>query len=104
MGVFQKTGAKVHGIWYSFGEYDTAIIVEFDKAEDAAAVAIALRAGWDGKAFDNVKITPLLTQEEAARACAEAASGLKESRDATKAGPLTGTMDYSNQDFSKKGT
>src|ERR1700690_654753 len=102
LGLFQELGAKIHGIWYSFGEYDLVAIVELEKAEDMAALIIGCRAGWDGKAFDCLKATPLLSQDEAAKACGKASEGLKNSRDATKAGPLTGTMDYSNPDFSKK--
>ena len=102
LGLFQEVGAKIHGIWYSFGEYDLVAIVEVEKAEDMAALIIGCRAGWDGKAFDNFRATLLLTQDAAAAACAKGAAGLKNSRDATKAGPLTGTMDYTNVEFKKE--
>jgi len=102
LGLFQRLGAKIHGIWYSFGEYDLVAIIELEKAEDMAALIIGCRAGWDGKAFDVLKATPLLTQDEAAKACVKASEGLKTSRDATKDGPLEGTMDYTNANFSKK--
>jgi len=100
LGLFKELGVTIHGIWYSFGEYDLVTIVEVEKAEDMAGVIIGLRAGWDGKAFDNLKVTPLLTQDGAARACVKAAEGLKKSRDATKDGPLEGTMDYTTAAFS----
>jgi uncharacterized protein with GYD domain len=102
MGVFLELGVKVHGIWYSFGEYDFTGIIEFEKTDDGAAMAIAMRAGWDGKAFDTIKLTPLLTQDQAAEACLKASKGLKKSRDASKEGPLTGTKDYSDADFKKE--
>jgi uncharacterized protein with GYD domain len=100
-GLLLQLGAKVHGIWYSFGEYDLVGIFELEKAEDMAALMIGLKAGWEGKAFDDLKATSLLTQDEAAKACVKASEGLKKSRDASKEGPLQGTMDYSNADFSK---
>ena len=90
LGLFQILGAKIHGIWYSFGEYDLVAIVELEKAEDMAALVIGCKAGWEGKAFDNLKVTPLLSQDEAAKACLKASEGLKKSRDATKDGHLKG--------------
>jgi len=102
LGLFKEVGAKIHGIWYSFGEYDLVAIVEVEKAEDMAGLIIGMRAGWDGKAFDKVNATQLLTQDEAAAACAKGAAGLKNSRDASKDGPLTGTMDYTNVEFKKE--
>jgi hypothetical protein len=102
LGVLQQIGAKIHGIWYSFGEYDTVAIIEVPNITNVAALIIAMRSGWNGKAFDKVIATPLLNQNDAAIACAHAATGLAKSRDATKDGPLVGkTIDYSNQDFSK---
>ena len=100
--LFEQLGVKIHGIWYSFGEYDFVGIIEMENAEDMAAMLIAMKAGWDGKAVDTIKATPLLTQSEAASACAKASEGLKKTRDATKDGPLEGTMDYTKADFSKK--
>ena len=102
LGLFKELGVTVHGIWYSFGEYDLVAIVELEKAEDAAALIIGCRTGWSGKAFDNLKMTPLLTQDEAAKACVKATEGLKNSRDASKDGPLEGTMDYTHAAFSKE--
>ena len=87
LGLFKEVGAKIHGIWYSFGEYDLVAIVEVEKAEDMAALIIGMKAGWDGKAFDKVNATPLLTQDEAAAACAKGAAGLKNSRDASVVHP-----------------
>ncbi len=100
IGVLQAAGVKLHGIWYSFGEYDLTAIGEVEKNEDMATLVIGMRAGWDGKAFDKVKVTPLLTTEEISQATAKAATGLAKSRDATKEGPLIQeTIDYSNLDF-----
>lgn len=102
LSVFQELGAKFHGIWYSFGEYDLVAIAEVPGNVNVAAVIIAMRSGWDGKAFDKVNVSILLNQDDAALACGRAASGLARSRDASKDGPLQGsTMDYSSQDFSK---
>jgi hypothetical protein len=104
LGVFQEVGAKFLGVWYAFGEYDFAAIMEVPDNVDVAALAIAARAGWDGKAFDKICITPLLNQQDAAAACDRAAKGLAKSRDATKQGPLLGsTMDFRNADFSQGG-
>jgi uncharacterized protein with GYD domain len=101
-GLLEEFGAKLHGIWYSFGEYDLVSILELEKAEDMAGIMIGLKAGWEGKAFDKLKATPLLNQDEAAKACGKASEGLKNSRDASKDGPLKGTMDYTNVEFNKK--
>ncbi len=100
-GLFKQIGVTFHGIWYSLGEYDFTGILEVEKAEDMVALIIAMRAGWDGKALDNIKATQLLPQDAAAKACAKASEGLKSSRDATKDGPLTGTMDYTHAEFKK---
>lgn len=67
-----------------------------------ARIMIGLKAGLEGKAFDKLFATPLLNQDEAAKACGKAADGLKNSRDASKDGPLKATMDYTNVDFSKE--
>lgn len=100
--VFEEVGAKVHGIWYSFGAYDLVAIIEVPSSINMATLTIAVRAGWDGKAFDAVNVTPLLTQDEVVAATAAAARALPKSRDATKSGPLTGHMDYENANFTKK--
>lgn len=86
-GVLQEVGAKVRGIWYSFGEYGFVALIETPDATNSAAFGIALRAGWDGKAFDRVVLAPLLNQSDAAAACGIAAKGLAKSRDASKNGP-----------------
>jgi hypothetical protein len=101
LGLFKQLGAKVHGIWYSFGEYDLVAIVELENAEDMAGVVIGLKAGWGGKAFDGLKVTPLLSQEAAANACVKASDGLRKNREASEDGSLTGTMDYTTAAFSQ---
>jgi hypothetical protein len=62
--VFQAAGVKIHGIWYSFGEYDLIAILEVPSNVDMATVMIGVRAGWEGKAFNVIKATPLLIQDE----------------------------------------
>jgi uncharacterized protein with GYD domain len=101
LGLFKEFGATIHGIWYSFGDYDLVAVIELEKAEDMAGIMMGLKAGWDGKAFDKLKATPLLSQDEAAKACGKASDGLKNCRDATKDGPLNETMDYTIAAFSK---
>jgi hypothetical protein len=63
--VFQATGVKIHRSWYSFGEYDLVAILEVPSNVDMATVMIGVRAGWEGKAFDAIKATPLLAQDRA---------------------------------------
>jgi uncharacterized protein with GYD domain len=100
LGVLQECGAKVKGIWYSFGDFDFVALMEVADNVSAAALTIALRAGWDGKAFDRIVVTPLLDQNETAVATKLAAEGLHNSRDASKDGPLLGlTEDYGNRNF-----
>ena len=100
--VFQAAGVKFLGFWYSFGDYDLTAILEVPNNVDMATLLIGLRAGWEGKAFDAVKATLLLTPDEAASATIAAAKALPSSRDASKEGPLQGYMDYKNADFSQE--
>lgn len=49
------------------------MIVEVGKTKDMATALIGFRAGWDGKAIEDVKATLLLTIQEIDRATVKAA-------------------------------
>jgi uncharacterized protein with GYD domain len=57
----EAVGGKLHGFWYSFGEYDGYNLWEAPDNVSMAAVAIALGGGG---ALSKVETTPLLTVEE----------------------------------------
>ncbi len=57
----KNLGGKLLSSWFSFGEYDLVVIVEFPDNVSAAAWALAVGAGG---ALRSVKTTPLLSIEE----------------------------------------
>ena len=80
-GLFLPAGAKAHGYWQSFGEYDFVALIEAPDNADMAVVWDALYGGWGGKAFKTVIVTPLLTMKESARATIKAQEVLAYSAD-----------------------
>jgi len=71
----EKLGGKLSGAWFTFGEYDVAVILEMPDNVSAAALALAFGAGGACKA---VKTTPLLSPAEAVEALKRAgATGYK---------------------------
>jgi hypothetical protein len=80
-GLFLPAGAKSHGYWQSFGEYDFVAIIEAPTNADMAVVWDTLYGGWGGKAFKTIMITPLLTLEESAASTIEAQKVLAQSSD-----------------------
>ena len=66
----EKLGGKVENAWYSFGEYDAVVIVQFPTNVDVTAIAMAFAAGG---ACKSVKTTPLLTIAEGVEAMKKAA-------------------------------
>lgn len=67
----EKLGGKLNGAWFTFGEYDVAVILEMPDNVSAAALALAFGAGGACKA---VKTTPLLSPAEAVEALKKAGS------------------------------
>jgi len=57
----ESVGGKLHGFWYSFGEYDGYNLWEAPDNVSMATVAIALGSGG---ALSKVETTVLLTVEE----------------------------------------
>ena len=58
----ERLGGKLHGGWFSFGEYDIILVVNMPDSVSAVAVSLAFSAGGAVKV---VKTTPLITAEEA---------------------------------------
>jgi uncharacterized protein with GYD domain len=65
----EKLGGKLSGAWFTFGEYDVAVILEMPDNVSAAALAFAFGAGG---ACKSVKTTPLLSPAEAVEAMKKA--------------------------------
>ena len=61
----EKLGGKVETAYYTFGDYDTVVILEFPDNTAAAAFAISVAAGGSCRA---VKTTPLMTIDEGIKA------------------------------------
>jgi uncharacterized protein with GYD domain len=71
----EKLGGKIEGAWFSFGDYDVAVVVEMPDNVSAAALSMAFGAGG---ACKGTKTTPLITMEESVAAMKKAgASGYK---------------------------
>jgi uncharacterized protein with GYD domain len=67
--LIEKMGAKLHGMWMSFGEFDIVAIVEMPDAVSTAAFAMAIGASGAMGAF---RTTPLLSMSEATEAMKKA--------------------------------
>ena len=65
----ERLGGKLHGGWFSFGEYDFVLVVDMPDSVSAVAVSMAFSAGGAAKV---VKTTPLITAEEAVEAMKKA--------------------------------
>ena len=65
----ERLGGKLHGGWFSFGEYDVVLVVNMPDSVSAVAVSLAFSAGG---AVKIVKTTPLVTAEEAVEAMKKA--------------------------------
>jgi len=71
----ERLGGKVHGGWFSFGEYDVVIVASFPDNVSAAAASMAFSSEGAVKA---VNTTPLISAEEAVEAMKKASqSGYK---------------------------
>ena len=63
--VIRRMGGKLHGFWFSLGEYDVVAIVELPDNVSAAAMSMAI--GSSG-ALSAYRTTALLTSSEAREA------------------------------------
>jgi uncharacterized protein with GYD domain len=76
--IIEKMGGRLEGFWFSFGDYDLALVFDMPDNISAAAFAMAVSAGGALKSF---KTTQLITPEEAMAAMKKAAkSGYKPPR------------------------
>jgi len=57
----EQLGGKIVDAYYSFGEYDIVLVLDFPDNTSAAAFALAVASGGAAKA---AKTTPLMTIEE----------------------------------------
>ena len=67
--VIERMGGKLHGIWFSFGEFDAVVIAEMPDNVSAAAVSMAVGSSGGISAY---RTTPLLTTAEAMEAMKKA--------------------------------
>lgn len=73
--IIEKLGGRLEGFWFTFGEYDVALVFEMPDNVNAAAFSMAVSSGGALKAL---KTTQLITPEEAMAAMKKAAkSGYK---------------------------
>ncbi len=68
-GLMKSIGGRVEAAYFSFGEYDIAMIVELPDNTTAAGLAIGTASKG---AIKNFRTTPLLTGEEAVAAMQKA--------------------------------
>jgi uncharacterized protein with GYD domain len=69
--LIEKMGGKLHGMWFSFGEFDIVAIAEMPDTVSTAAFAMAIGASGAMSAF---RTTPLLSMGEATEAMKKAGS------------------------------
>jgi uncharacterized protein with GYD domain len=69
--VVRKAGGRIHGYWFSFGDYDSVVIVEVPDNVSAAALSVSSTA--EG-AFKALRTTPLMTPQEGVAFMKKAAS------------------------------
>ena len=60
--MMEKMGGKLHGLWFTFGEYDIVAIAETPDAVTAAAISMAIGSSGAMSAY---RTTPLMTSAEA---------------------------------------
>jgi uncharacterized protein with GYD domain len=69
--VVESLGGKLHGFWFSFGEFDGVFIA--DAPDNATMAAVAMAVGGTG-ALSSFETTVLLGMDEAQDAMRKAAS------------------------------
>ena len=67
--MLEQAGAKLHELWYSFGDQDGFALIEAPDNVTAAGLSIAITSSG---AFRTFKTTVLMTQEDALRALEKA--------------------------------
>ena len=67
--MMEKMGGKLHGLWFTFGEYDIVAIAETPDAVTAAAISMAIGSSGAMSAY---RTTPLMTSAEATDAMKKA--------------------------------
>ncbi len=67
--VVEKLGGKLHGLWFTFGEYDIVAISEMPDSASAAAFSMAIGATGSMSAY---RTTPLMTTQESVEAMKKA--------------------------------
>jgi uncharacterized protein with GYD domain len=68
--LLEKLGGRLHGFWFTFGEFDIVAISEIPDAVSAAAFAMAIASSG---AMSSYRTTPLLTVDDAVAAMKKAA-------------------------------
>jgi len=68
--VVENLGGKMHGFWFSFGDYDVVAVFDVPDNEAAAAFALAIAGGGMVK---SLKTTPLMSSQDGLAAMQKAA-------------------------------
>lgn len=66
----ESVGGKLFGFWYSFGEFDGALLMEFPDDASATALAVAVASAGSLSKFET---TPLMSADQAVEAFRKAA-------------------------------
>src|SRR5439155_6490147 len=69
--ILEDAGAKLHQIWYAFGEQDGFALIEAPDNVSAAGISIGITSSG---AFRSFKTTVLMTQDETLKALEKAAA------------------------------
>jgi uncharacterized protein with GYD domain len=67
--MMKKMGGELHGLWFTFGEFDIVAIAEAPDNVSVAAIAMAIGSSGAMSAY---RTTPLLTVSEATEAMKKA--------------------------------
>lgn len=67
----ESVGGKLFGFWYSFGEFDGTLLMEFPDDASAAALAVTVASAGSLSKFET---TPLMSAEQAVEAFRKAGS------------------------------
>jgi uncharacterized protein with GYD domain len=69
--MIERAGGKLHGLWFTFGEFDIVALAEMPDNLGAAAIAMAIASSGTMNAY---RTTPLMTSAEAVEAMKKAAA------------------------------
>ena len=69
--MMEKLGGKLHGFWFTFGEYDIVAVAEAPDSVTVAAIAMAIGSTGTTSTY---RTTPLLTTSDATEAMKRAAT------------------------------